>query len=108
MDLEAARESVRPGNESALGNVYSSEVGPVGGPYPMEDDDFANEDTDDSHSTHEKRVGDAVMAIAYDLRKRRRFDHASAVEALSDSLKMYGSVRISSPEGEWTTAGLHI
>ena len=37
--------AARPGNESARGNVYATDGGPMGGPYPMLDDDFLNHPT---------------------------------------------------------------
>ena len=57
--------AARPGNETALGNVYGEAHGPMGGPWPMRDDTYASQTTSQVASDHSHAFWDAVLGYGY-------------------------------------------
>ena len=56
--------AARPGNETALGNVYSTDSGPMGGPWPMQDDDVDQQNAQ-VHYSQAHQFWDSVIGYGF-------------------------------------------
>ena len=57
--------AARPGNETAQGNVYATDAGPMGGPWPMQDDTYGNQMQSQVRYDNAHAFWDQVIGYGY-------------------------------------------